>query len=70
MGNDPYSGVPILEVSSDQPSSSDTIHTIVHPDNQISEHNSKWTKDHPLENIIGELARPVVTPPKSSRSGM
>ncbi|GKA93651.1 retrovirus-related pol polyprotein from transposon TNT 1-94 [Tanacetum coccineum] len=28
MGNDPYFGVPIPEVSSDQPSSSDTIHTI------------------------------------------
>ncbi|GJX60175.1 hypothetical protein Tco_0291565 [Tanacetum coccineum] len=61
MGNDPYFGVPIPEVSSNQPSSSDTIHTIVHPDHQISEHNSKWTKDHPLENIIGELARPVST---------
>ncbi|GKB74686.1 hypothetical protein Tco_0936098 [Tanacetum coccineum] len=61
MGNDPYFGVPIPEVSSDQPLSSDTIHTIVHPDHQISEHNSKWTKDHPLENIIGELARPVST---------
>ncbi|GJW50555.1 retrovirus-related pol polyprotein from transposon TNT 1-94 [Tanacetum coccineum] len=23
--------------------------------------NSKWTKDYPLENIIGELARPVST---------
>ncbi|GKD30632.1 uncharacterized mitochondrial protein-like protein, partial [Tanacetum coccineum] len=33
----------------------------VHSDHQISEHNSKWTKDHPLENIIGELARPVST---------
>ncbi|GKD67108.1 retrovirus-related pol polyprotein from transposon TNT 1-94, partial [Tanacetum coccineum] len=42
-------------------SSSDTIHTIVHPDHQISEHNSKWTKDHPLENIIGKLDRPVST---------
>ncbi|GJS80955.1 retrovirus-related pol polyprotein from transposon TNT 1-94 [Tanacetum coccineum] len=39
----------------------DSIHTIVHPDHQISEHNSKWTKDHPLKNIIGELARPVST---------
>ncbi|GJY07309.1 hypothetical protein Tco_0374363 [Tanacetum coccineum] len=38
---------------------SDSIHTIVHLDHQISKHNSKWTKDHPLENIIGELARPV-----------
>ncbi|GJU25777.1 retrovirus-related pol polyprotein from transposon TNT 1-94 [Tanacetum coccineum] len=24
-------------------------------------HMGKWTKDHPLENIIGELARPVST---------
>ncbi|GKF86707.1 hypothetical protein Tco_0254534, partial [Tanacetum coccineum] len=47
MGNDPYFGIP--------------IHTIVHPNHQIFEHNSKWTKDHPLENIIGELDRPVST---------
>ncbi|GJZ34307.1 uncharacterized mitochondrial protein-like protein [Tanacetum coccineum] len=59
MGNDPYFGIPIPEIPSDQSSSSDSIHTIVHPDHQISEHNSKWTKDHPLENIIGELARPT-----------
>ncbi|GKD42467.1 retrovirus-related pol polyprotein from transposon TNT 1-94, partial [Tanacetum coccineum] len=32
MGNDPYFGVPILEIPSDQSSSSDSIHTIVHPD--------------------------------------
>ncbi|GJZ17661.1 retrovirus-related pol polyprotein from transposon TNT 1-94 [Tanacetum coccineum] len=51
MGNDPYFGVPIPEIPSDQSSSSDSIHTIVHPDHQISEHNSKWTKDHPLENF-------------------
>ncbi|GJU05677.1 hypothetical protein Tco_1122107 [Tanacetum coccineum] len=61
MGNDPYFGIPIPEVHSDQSSSSDIIHTIVHPDHQISEHNSKWTEDHPLVNIIGELARPVST---------
>ncbi|GJV78631.1 retrovirus-related pol polyprotein from transposon TNT 1-94 [Tanacetum coccineum] len=61
MGNDPYFGNPIPKIYSDQSSSSDSIHTIVHPDHQISEHNSKWTKDHPLENIIGELARPVST---------
>ncbi|GJU30601.1 retrovirus-related pol polyprotein from transposon TNT 1-94 [Tanacetum coccineum] len=30
MGNDPYFGVPILEVPSDQSSSSDSIHTILH----------------------------------------
>ncbi|GJS69735.1 hypothetical protein Tco_0702576 [Tanacetum coccineum] len=60
MGNDPYFGIPIPEVPSDQ-SSSDVIHTIVHPDHQVSEHTSKWMKDHPLENIIGALDRPVST---------
>ncbi|GJW57833.1 retrovirus-related pol polyprotein from transposon TNT 1-94 [Tanacetum coccineum] len=59
--NDPYFGIPIPEVPSYQSSSSDSIHTNVPPDHQISEHNNKWTKDHPLENIIGELARPVST---------
>ncbi|GJT99164.1 uncharacterized mitochondrial protein-like protein [Tanacetum coccineum] len=61
MGNHPYFGIQIPEVSSDQSSSSDIIHIIVPPNHQIYEHNSKWTKDHPLENIIGELARPVST---------
>ncbi|GJT80143.1 hypothetical protein Tco_1054485 [Tanacetum coccineum] len=61
MGNDPYFGIPIPEVHSDQSLSTDSIHTFVHPDHQISEHNSKQTKDHPLENIIGELDRPVST---------
>ncbi|GKG43886.1 hypothetical protein Tco_0482979, partial [Tanacetum coccineum] len=61
MGNDPYFGIPIPEVTSDQSSSSVIIHTIVPPDHHISDHNSKWTKDHPLENIIGALDRPVST---------
>ncbi|GKA28901.1 retrovirus-related pol polyprotein from transposon TNT 1-94 [Tanacetum coccineum] len=61
MNNDPYFGIPIPEVPSDQSSSTDLSHTIVHPDHKISEHNSKWTKDHALKNIIGELARPVST---------
>ncbi|GKF47427.1 hypothetical protein Tco_0137229 [Tanacetum coccineum] len=47
-------------VDQDAPSPN-SIHTIVHPNHQIFEHNNKWTKDHPLENIIGELARPVST---------
>ncbi|GJS45946.1 retrovirus-related pol polyprotein from transposon TNT 1-94 [Tanacetum coccineum] len=61
MNNDPFFGIPIPEVPYDQSSSTDIIHTIVHPDHQISEHNSKWTKDYPLENIIGKLTRPVST---------
>ncbi|GJZ83551.1 retrovirus-related pol polyprotein from transposon TNT 1-94, partial [Tanacetum coccineum] len=52
---------PLPKIPSDQSSSSDSIHIIVHPDHQISEHNRKWTKDHPLENIISELDRPVST---------
>nr|GEV76183.1 retrovirus-related Pol polyprotein from transposon TNT 1-94 [Tanacetum cinerariifolium] len=47
MNNDPFFGIPTPEVSSDQSSSTDSIHTVMHPDHQISEHNSKWTKDHP-----------------------
>nr|GEY13737.1 retrovirus-related Pol polyprotein from transposon TNT 1-94 [Tanacetum cinerariifolium] len=48
-------------VPSDLSLSMDSIHTIMHPDHQISEHNSKWTKDHPLKNIIGEITRTVST---------
>nr|GEU29900.1 uncharacterized mitochondrial protein AtMg00810-like [Tanacetum cinerariifolium] len=61
MGNDPLFGMPIREVASDQSSSTVSFHTIMHPDHQIPQHNSKWTKDHPLENIIGQLSRPVST---------
>nr|GFA06012.1 hypothetical protein [Tanacetum cinerariifolium] len=61
MNNDPFFGILISKVPSDQSSSTDIIHTIMHLDHQISKHNSKWTKDHPLENIIGQPARPVST---------
>nr|GEV42186.1 retrovirus-related Pol polyprotein from transposon TNT 1-94 [Tanacetum cinerariifolium] len=61
MNNDPFFGIPIPEVPSYQSSSKDIIHTIVHLDHQISIHNSKWTKDHPLKNIVSQLARPVST---------
>ncbi|GKE59225.1 retrovirus-related pol polyprotein from transposon TNT 1-94, partial [Tanacetum coccineum] len=54
IGNDPYFGILIPEVTSDPSSSLDVIHTIVTPDHQVSAHNSKWTKDHPLKNIIVE----------------
>nr|GEW29523.1 hypothetical protein [Tanacetum cinerariifolium] len=59
MGNDPLFGMPIPEVASDQSSSTVSSHTNVHPDHQIPQQNSKWTKDHPLDNIIGQLARPI-----------
>nr|GEY53315.1 retrovirus-related Pol polyprotein from transposon TNT 1-94 [Tanacetum cinerariifolium] len=61
MGNDPLFGVPILEVTSSQSSSTVSPHSIMQPDHQISQHTSKWTKDHPLNNIINQLSRPVST---------
>nr|GEV64955.1 hypothetical protein [Tanacetum cinerariifolium] len=61
MNNDPFFSILILEVPLNQSSSTDVIHTSMHPDHQISEYNRKWTKDHPVKNIIGELARLVST---------
>ncbi|GKE45985.1 retrovirus-related pol polyprotein from transposon TNT 1-94 [Tanacetum coccineum] len=61
MSNDPYFGILIPEISSGESSSSDVIPTIVNPVAPVSEHISRWTKDHPLQNIIGELSRPVST---------
>nr|GEY77964.1 hypothetical protein [Tanacetum cinerariifolium] len=45
IGNDPLFGVPIPEVTS----------------HEIPQHTSKWTKDHPLDNIIDQLSRSVST---------
>ncbi|GJW06580.1 hypothetical protein Tco_1569003 [Tanacetum coccineum] len=61
MNNDPFFGIPIPENDSEAFSSTDVIPTIVHTATPNSEHVTKWTKDHPLENIIGELERPVST---------
>nr|GEZ40225.1 hypothetical protein [Tanacetum cinerariifolium] len=49
MNNDSFFGILILEIPSDQSSSTNIIYTTVHPDHQIFEYNSKWTKDHPLK---------------------
>ncbi|GKD00397.1 hypothetical protein Tco_1170671, partial [Tanacetum coccineum] len=61
MNNDPFFDIPILENDSEASSSSDIIPTIVHTATPNSEHVTKWTKDRPLENVIGELERPVST---------
>ncbi|GKE25133.1 integrase, catalytic region, zinc finger, CCHC-type containing protein, partial [Tanacetum coccineum] len=61
MSNDPYFGILILDIIFEESSSSDVIPTTVHSDAPISEHPKKWTKDHPLQNIISELSRPVST---------
>nr|GEY99997.1 hypothetical protein [Tanacetum cinerariifolium] len=59
MNNDPFFGILISENVFDASFSLDVIPTIVHTAAPNSEHVNKWTKDHPLENIIGELERPV-----------
>nr|GEZ37272.1 hypothetical protein [Tanacetum cinerariifolium] len=59
MGNDPLLGVPITDVTSAQSSSTVSPHQIVQPNHLILQNTGKWTKDHPLNNIIGQLSRPV-----------
>nr|GEZ46881.1 hypothetical protein [Tanacetum cinerariifolium] len=52
MENDPLLGVPIPEASSKQSSSTASPQSIVQPNHPMTLYNSKWTKDHPLNNII------------------
>ncbi|GJX40555.1 retrovirus-related pol polyprotein from transposon TNT 1-94 [Tanacetum coccineum] len=61
MNNDPFFGIPIPENISEASSSSNIIPTIVYTTAPNSEHVTKWTKDHPLDNIISELKRHVST---------
>ncbi|GJT63738.1 retrovirus-related pol polyprotein from transposon TNT 1-94 [Tanacetum coccineum] len=61
MNNDPFFGIPIPKNDSEASSSSDFIPTIVHTTAPNSKYVTKWTKDRPLDNIIGELGRPVST---------
>ncbi|GKG19922.1 hypothetical protein Tco_0377021, partial [Tanacetum coccineum] len=58
MNNDPFLGIPISKNDSEA-SSSDVIPTVVQTAAPNSEHVTKWTKDHPLDNIIAELERPI-----------
>nr|GFB86030.1 hypothetical protein [Tanacetum cinerariifolium] len=61
IGSDPLFGIPILEVTSEQSTTPASPQAIVQIDHPLPNHNSKWTKDHPLNNIIGQLSRPVST---------
>ncbi|GKF48131.1 hypothetical protein Tco_0141382, partial [Tanacetum coccineum] len=49
-----FFGILIPENDSEKSSSLDVIPTIVHTATPNSEHITKWTKDHPLDNIIVE----------------
>nr|GEY68233.1 hypothetical protein [Tanacetum cinerariifolium] len=61
MGSDSLFGVPIPEVRSEQSTTSDSPQAIVPTDHPLPHTNNKWTKDHPLNNIIGQLDRPLST---------
>nr|GFB74070.1 hypothetical protein [Tanacetum cinerariifolium] len=61
MRNDPLFGVPISKVTSAQSTTPASPQAIVQSNHPMPHHNSKWTKDHPLNNIIGQLSRPVST---------
>nr|GEZ06760.1 hypothetical protein [Tanacetum cinerariifolium] len=61
MGSDPLFGIPIPEVTSEQSTTPASPQAIVQTDHPLPHHNNKWTKDHPLNNIIGQLSRPVST---------
>nr|GFB06339.1 retrovirus-related Pol polyprotein from transposon TNT 1-94 [Tanacetum cinerariifolium] len=61
IGSDPLVGIPIPEISSEQSTTPVSPQAIVQTDHPLPHNNSKWTKDHPLNNIIGQLDRPVST---------
>nr|GEW51753.1 Gag-Pol polyprotein [Tanacetum cinerariifolium] len=58
MNSDPFFSIHILE-NDYESSSSNVIPTVVYTATPNSEHVTKWTKDHPLNNIIDELERPI-----------
>ncbi|GJY31347.1 retrovirus-related pol polyprotein from transposon TNT 1-94 [Tanacetum coccineum] len=61
IDNNPYVDFPILEPSSKESSSQVVIPNNVHSLNQPPEHINKWTKDNPIDNVIGDPSRPVST---------
>ncbi|GJT61192.1 hypothetical protein Tco_1004725 [Tanacetum coccineum] len=52
---------PSLKPSSEESSFQVVILNNVHLVNQPPIHISKWTKDHPIDNVIGDPSRPVST---------
>ncbi|GJV85888.1 retrovirus-related pol polyprotein from transposon TNT 1-94 [Tanacetum coccineum] len=51
MNNDLFFGI-LIPKNDSEVSSLDVIHTVVHTAAPNSKHVTKWTKDHPLDNII------------------
>nr|GEU93217.1 hypothetical protein [Tanacetum cinerariifolium] len=64
MNNDLLFGISISKNVSKASSSLNVIPTVVHTAAPNSDNVNKWTKDHPLDNIINELERHVSTRPQ------
>ncbi|GKD54812.1 retrovirus-related pol polyprotein from transposon TNT 1-94 [Tanacetum coccineum] len=58
MDNNPYVDFPIPEPNSEESSTQVVIPNNVHLINQAPEHINKWTKDHLIDNVIGDPSRP------------
>ncbi|GJR61898.1 retrovirus-related pol polyprotein from transposon TNT 1-94 [Tanacetum coccineum] len=54
--NDPFNNIFTPKLSSEESSSRDAISSDLHHNNQPFDHLSKWTKNHPLNNVIGNLS--------------
>ncbi|GJV52887.1 retrovirus-related pol polyprotein from transposon TNT 1-94 [Tanacetum coccineum] len=61
MDNNPNVDFLIPEPSSEESSTQVVILNNVHSINQPPEHINKWTKDHLIDNVIGDPSRPVST---------
>nr|GEX70305.1 copia protein [Tanacetum cinerariifolium] len=61
VDNNPFINVFVLEPSSDESSSEDVSSTESTYVYQTPHHLSKWSEDHPLDNVIGNPSRPVST---------
>nr|GFC89883.1 hypothetical protein [Tanacetum cinerariifolium] len=58
MRSDSLFGIHIPEVTSEQSTTPASPQAIMQTDHPLPHHNRKWTKDHPLNNIIGQPFRP------------
>ncbi|GJS53585.1 hypothetical protein Tco_0626947 [Tanacetum coccineum] len=61
MDNDPYFGIPSSEPSSEETTLQGVIPSNLHHLNQWFDTLTKLTKNHPLENVIGDPSRPIST---------
>ncbi|GJS67017.1 retrovirus-related pol polyprotein from transposon TNT 1-94 [Tanacetum coccineum] len=61
IDNNSSFGILIPEPSSEESFSWVIIPNNVHSLNQPPEHINKWTKDHPIDNVISNPSRPVAT---------